>query len=89
VIQNVPRINFAKWRKCYDRIQDVFQYRPPDIPKYRQTMAEVLAYLKDQLHGVSLSPIANQWLEERSIRLTREEERMRRTVLALQEVGMG
>ena len=89
VIQNVPMINFSKWRKCYDRIKDVFRYKSPDISEYRQTKAKALAYLEGQLRGVSISPTANQSLEERSVWLEAKEEEMRQGgFLALEAVGM-
>ena len=86
-IQSLHLINFAMWTRCYHRIKDVFQYKAPDVSKYRQKKAGV-AYLEGQLRGVPINSTVNQRLEDRSIWLAEKDEAIRRRLLALQEVGM-
>lgn len=75
------RINFAKWAQFRVCINDVHRHKAPDVSKYRQENAGVLAYLEQQLHGVRLGPTMN--LEARSQELQREEDQNRFDVVSL------
>jgi hypothetical protein len=63
-IQSVPMINFAKWMRCYDCIEDVFQHKSPDTLKYHQMKAGALAYLEGQLYDNSTDSTMDQCLEK-------------------------
>jgi hypothetical protein len=70
-------INFAKWTEFHTSIKDVFQYKPPDVSKYRQTTAGVLAYLEHELYGISVSSTMDQDLEKLSNKLYQNEDLLR------------
>jgi len=88
-IQSVPMINFAKWARFHDCIKDIFQHKPPDVSQYRQTKKGVLAYLEDQLSGISVGSTTKRCLEKRSKELEQQEKEMRRQRIPdLHAVGM-
>ena len=74
----IPMINFTKWAEFYTCLKDVLRHKPPDVSKYRQTTAGVLAYLEQQLGDISLGPTMDQDLEKRSHKLCEEEDQIDR-----------
>jgi len=88
-IKGVPMINFAKWIAFHALITDIFRHRPPDVSRHRQAIRGVLAYLEHQLRGISVGSIVDQALEERSSKLWKIEEVMRKLrIPELKAVGM-
>jgi len=86
-IKGVPMINFTKWIGFHTYAKEVFRHKPPDVSK--QTKAGVLAYLEHQLHGISVGPLVEQALEQRSSKLGQKEDVMRQLrIPELHAVGM-
>jgi len=76
----IRTINFSKWTEFYMRIRAVFQHEPPDVSRYRQRNAGMVAWLEDQLRGTSVSPTTDEDLEILSVQLRRDEERQYRWI---------
>lgn len=82
-------INFAKWTSLHVCMRDVFRYKPPNIPEYRQRKADALAYLEQQLKGISMGSRIDDSMEARSHALEQKEEVMRQLrIPELSAVGM-
>lgn len=75
-MHGVPMINFVKWTNFHDRLKDVLKHKPPDVSRYRQTKAEVLAYLKDQLRRTPSSRVVAEYSKKRRGVLEQQEELM-------------
>ena len=59
-----PLINFQRYLKFMDRVNEVVHYKPPDLEKYRQL--GYLDYLEKQLQNSHMSPTYNDELMARS-----------------------
>ena len=58
-----PLINFQRYPKLMDRINEVVHYKPPDLEKHRQL--GYLDYLEKRLRSLHMSPIYNDDLMAR------------------------
>ena len=76
-IHGTTTINFSKWTKFHTCLKVVLRHKLPDVSKYRRASAGVLAYLNQQLSGVSPGPPMNLDLEKRSSKLFEQEEKIR------------
>jgi hypothetical protein len=75
-IDGIPMINFAKWTRFHACIKDVFRHKPPDVSKYREAKAGMLAYMEQQLRGISTGPAMDKALQERASKLREKEKVM-------------
>lgn len=88
-IQRVSMINFSKWARFHTCMKDALSQKPPDISTYRQTKAGVLAYLEEQLKGISVNPTMTQRLQQRSSGREHQETSLhQQRIPALHRVGM-
>jgi hypothetical protein len=80
VTNGIRIINFANWTEFHRRIDAVFQHDLPDVSGYRQRNAGMVAWLEDQLRGISVCSTTDQDLERLSVQLRRDEERQHRWI---------
>ena len=76
-VHGTTMVNFSKWTEFHGCLKAVLQHKLPDISKYRRASTGVLAYLDNQLSGVSPGLPMDQDLEERSNNLFEKEEEIR------------
>ncbi|KIM88400.1 hypothetical protein PILCRDRAFT_256054 [Piloderma croceum F 1598] len=76
----VRTINFSKWTEFYTCIRAVIQHEPPDVSRYRQRYAGMVAWLEDQLCSSSVGPTTDEYLESLSVQLRRDEQRQYRWI---------
>jgi hypothetical protein len=75
-VHGTTTINFSKWTEYHTCLKAVFRHKLPDVSKYRPSTG-VLAYLNNQLSGVSPGSPMDQDLEKRSNELFEQEKEIR------------
>jgi son of sevenless-like protein len=79
-------INFDRYVKFMDRLNEVLDFSPPDLERYRK--GGQLAYLDHQLRNIRVDAQVEESLEERSKALEAEETRdYRKRTRELQSLG--
>lgn len=70
-IDNKPLINFQRYTKLMDRIQEVVPYRPPDLGASQQPL--VLEYIEREFVKLDISNITEDDIVARSKKLEAQE----------------
>jgi len=81
-----PLINFQRYLKFMDRVNEVVHYRPPNLEQHRQL--GYLDYLESQLRNLRISSTSEEGLIARSNFLeTREKSQIRTRKVQLKALG--
>ena len=63
-VDGSPLINFQRYLKFVDHVNEVVHYKPPDLERYRQSSR--LDYLEEQLRRLQILPTSDDALMARS-----------------------
>jgi son of sevenless-like protein len=63
-VDGCPLINFQRYLKFVDHVNEVVHYKPPDLERYQKSSR--LDYLEEQLRKLQMSPTSDDALMARS-----------------------
>ena len=68
-VNGTPMINYAKWTEFHTRVKHLRRHELPDVSKYHQKKAGMLAFVEDQFRDISIGQAMDEALKRRSDQL--------------------